>query len=287
MGGSKYPVSTIFALNKVPITTGSLSAGDTTVPNAYLSDPAMDTLFLIMEHKGIYLNKTIVHPDGIVGSDDIVIIKGNFQWESQCGTNTDRIKGLINHVLNHPAGFHGEILVCDNTQNLGSGINQNDNNSDDPNQSIIDVVSTFFAKGYPVYLMRWNTMYNAIANEYSQGDLNDGYVYETSTKITYPKFKTPSNNYYVSLRYGVWDINSSTYNHDKLCIIDFPVLKAHSVAGATIAVKNWVGVLTTAYSTERYGGFWPMHNNYFFGSYALIAKVMAVTYPKLCIVDAA
>ena len=36
--------------------------------------------------------------------------------------------------------------------------------------------------------------------------------------------------------------------------IDFPVLKAHSWSGATIAIKNWVGVLTTAYADERYGG---------------------------------
>jgi len=116
--------------------------------------------------------------------------------------------------------------------------------------------------------------------------LNNGYIYESSTKISYPKFRTPSDRYYVSLRYGIWNNTSKTYDKDKLCIVDFPVLKAHSVAGATIAVKNWVGVLTTAHSTERYGGFWPMHNNYFFGSFALIAKVMAVTFPKLCIVDA-
>lgn len=281
------PVSKIFALNDIPITSGSLSAGDSSVPNTYLSDPAMDTLLLLMESKGVYLYKTLAHPSGIIGGDDIVIIKGNFQWDSQCATNTDRIKGLINLIVNHPNGFTGEILVCDNTQNLGSGINHLDNNSDDPNQSIIDVVNTFYAKGFMVFLMNWNTMYNAVVDEYSQNDMDDGYVYEPTTKISYPKFQTPSGNDYISLRYGVWDTNSNIYDYDKLVIIDFPVLKAHSAAGATIAIKNWVGVLTTAYNTERYGGFTQMHDDYFFGPYALIAKVMAVTYPKLSIVDAA
>jgi hypothetical protein len=145
------PVSKIFAINDIPPTSGSLSAGDTTVPNSHLSDPAMDTLFLMMESKGEYLHKTIAHPNGIAGPDDVVIIKGNFQWESRCGTNTDRIKGLIHQLLLHPNGFNGEILVCDNTQNLGSGINHQDNNSEDPNQSIIDVVNTFYAKGHKVY----------------------------------------------------------------------------------------------------------------------------------------
>lgn len=281
------PVSKVFAINNIPKTSGSLNGANSGVPNEYLSDPAIDTLMLMMQNKGVYLHKTTDHTDGIVGSDNVVIIKANLQWDNQCSTNTDRIKGLINQIIKHPDGFTGEILVCDNTQNLGSGINERDNNSDDTNQSIGDVVNTFRAKGYPVYLMNWNTMYNTVANEYSQNDMNNGYVYESSTKISYPKFRMPSGNYYVSLRYGIWDNTLKTYDHDKLCIIDFPVLKAHSVAGATIAIKNWVGVLTTAYSTERYGGFWPMHNDYFFSSFALIAKVMAVTYPKLCIVDAA
>lgn len=280
------PVSKVFVMNNIPPTSGSLNGANASVPQSYLNDPAIDTLLLIMQRQGIYLHKSAEHANGIVGADNVVIIKANLQWDSQCSTNTDRIKGLINQIVNHPAGFTGEIIVCDNTQNLGSGINERDNNSDDTNQSLIDVVNTFKGKGYPVYLLNWNTMYDVVANEYSQNDMNNGYIYEPSTKISYPKFKTPSGNYYVSLRYGIWDNASKSYDKDKLCIVDFPVLKAHSVAGATIAVKNWVGVLTTAHSSERYGGFWPMHNEFFFGSYALIAKVMAVTFPKLCIVDA-
>lgn len=279
------PVSKVFVMDSVPPTSGSLAAGDSTVPNSHLPDPAIDTLLMMMAAKNIPFYKTPSTPNGIVGSNNVVIIKGNYQWTSRNTTSADRVKGIIWRILQHPNGFSGEIMVCDNTQDIGTGINDNDNNSEDPQQSIIDVVNTFHAKGYPVHVMDWQTIWGVVANEYSQGDYNNGYVYESSTKISYPKFRTPMNRY-VSLRYGIWDSALAVYDSSKLCIIDFPVLKAHSMAGATIAIKNWVGLLTTAYSTERYGGWNQMHSNYFFNSYALVARVMAVTFPRLAIVDA-
>jgi hypothetical protein len=194
---------------------------------------------------------------------------------------------VIWQILQHPDGFTGEIIICDNTQNFGTGINHNDNNSEDPEQSIVDVVNTFVAKGYPVSYRDWNNVWDVVVEEYSVGDYNDGFVYESTSKISYPKFTSPSGNYYISLRYGIWDSTSLSYDLDRLCIIDFPVLKAHGWAGATIAVKNWIGVLTTAHSNARYGGSNSMHENYFFGQYALVAKVMGATFPKLTIVDAA
>lgn len=281
------PVSTVFVMDKVPPTTGSLAAGDSTLPNEYLTDPAIDTLLLMMEKKNIYLHKTASNPSGIMGSNNIVIIKGNFQWTNRNTPSTDRIKGLIWKILQHPDGFTGEILICDNTQDFGTGINHNDNNSEDPEQSIIDVINTFVTKGYPVYYRDWRNVWSVVAEEYSTGDYNDGFVYEPASKISYPKFTSPSGDYYISLRKGIWNSNSQTYDLDRLCIIDFPVLKAHSMAGATIAVKNWIGVLTTAYSNERYGGFNSMHYSYFFGSYALVTKVMGATFPRLTILDAA
>jgi hypothetical protein len=281
------PVSVVFVLDSLPSTTGSLAAGDASVPDEYLSDPAIDTLLLMMQERGIYLHQTARHPSGLVGSDNVVIIKGNFQWTSRNTTSADRIKGLIWRILNHPQGFSGEILVCDNVQDIGTGINQQDNNSEDTAQSILDVVSTFQAKGYPVCCMDWSGMWDDVASEYSEGDYNDGYVYQTDTKISYPKFRSPSGSHYISLHHGVWDSLSAAYDYSRLCIVDFPVLKAHGLAGATIAVKNWVGTLTTAHAVERYGDWNSMHNTYFFGAYALVARVLAVTYPKLTIVDAA
>jgi hypothetical protein len=279
------PVSKVFIMDSVPQTSGSLAQGDSTVPNSHLPDPGIDTLLMMMQAKGIPFYRTPSAPNGIVGSNNVVIIKGNFQWTSRNTTNTDRIKGVIWKILNHPNGFTGEIMVCDNTQDIGTGINQQDNNSEDTEQSIIDVVNTFHSKHYPVSCMDWQTYWDAVVNEYSYGNYTPGFVYDTATKISYPKFKTPMNKY-VSLRYGVWDSASAQYDTSKLCIIDFPVLKAHSMAGATIGVKNWIGVLTTAYSTQRYGSWNNMHSNYLFSAYALVARVLAAAYPRLTIVDA-
>lgn len=281
------PVSTVFVIDSIPPTSGSLADGDASVPDEHLPDPAIDTLLLMMEKRDVYLHQTVDQPSGIVGGDNIVVIKGNFQWTSRNTTSTDRVKGLIWQILNHPDGFSGEVLVCDNVQEIGTGINQQDNNSEDTAQSIPDVVNTFSAKGYPVHYLDWSYIWDVVASEYSEGDLDDGYVYDTATMISYPKFRSPSGDYFISLRYGVWDSLLAQYDSSQLCIIDFPVLKQHMMAGATVAVKNWIGVLTTAYAVERYGSWNTMHYGYFWGAYSLVARLMAVTYPRLSILDAA
>ncbi|MBD3169546.1 MAG: DUF362 domain-containing protein [candidate division Zixibacteria bacterium] len=281
------PVSTVFVMDSIPLTSGSLAPGDTTVPDEYLVDPAIDTMLIMLDAKGIHFYRTAENPDGIVGADNVVILKGNFQWRSRNTTSTDRIKGIINRIFDHPDGFTGEVVIFDNTQEIGTGINHDDNNSEDEDQSILDVVSTFNSKGYPVFCIDGKTTWDDVVSEYSSGDYGNGFVYEPETKITYPKFKSPSTDYFISFRHGIWDSLNSVYNSEKLCIIDFPVLKAHSMAGATIAVKNWIGVMTTAYANERYGGWDPMHYDYLFAPYALVSRIMEVTYPDLTIIDGA
>jgi len=105
------PVSTIFVMDSIPSTTGSLALGDSTVSNTYLVDPAIDTLLILMEAKDIYLHQTTSHPSGIVGSDNIVLLKGNFQWTNRNTTSTDRIKGVIWQILQHPDGFTSITIV--------------------------------------------------------------------------------------------------------------------------------------------------------------------------------
>jgi hypothetical protein len=283
---SDNPISTVYVMDSLPPANGSLSAGDASIPDEYLSDPAMDTLLAMMETDDyIHLYRTGEHPDGIVGADNVVIIKGNYQWTSRNTTSADRVKGLIWKILQHPDGFSGEILVCDNTQNFGTGINDNDNNSDDPEQSVVDVVNTFDAKGYPVYFLDWAYLWEVVADEYSTGDYTDGYVYNDVTKVSYPKFLSPSGEQYISAKYGIWNVATSQYDQDRLCVIDFPVVKAHAMAGATLAVKNWIGLLTTGFPNERYGGWSPMHYTYFWGAHALTARVIEEIFPRLTIID--
>ena len=87
------PLSKVFVLDSLPPTTGSLAPGNASVPDAYLSDPAIDTMVLMLATEGVFIHRTAAHPTGIVGADNVVIIKGNFQWDGRNTTSTDRIKG--------------------------------------------------------------------------------------------------------------------------------------------------------------------------------------------------
>lgn len=53
---------------------------------------------------------------GIIGKNDIVIIKVNSQWDERGGTNTDLVKALVQAIVDHPQGFMGEVVIADNGQ---------------------------------------------------------------------------------------------------------------------------------------------------------------------------
>lgn len=279
------PVSNIFVLDNIPTTPGSLAAGDASVPDSHLPDPAMDSLFMIMDSQDLNIYRTSSTPNGLISSDETVVIKGNFQWQRTLSTNTDRIKGLIWKILQHPEGFTGEILVCENHQNSGDADLNLCNNSEDQNQTILDVINTFKAKGYPVDLVLWSEYSDVVVTEFSDGDFTDGYTWNATNMVSYPKFTTPAGTN-VSLKFGIWNSSSSSYNRENLCVINFPVAKAHGWVGATIGIKNWLGTLTAAHANSRYGGSDAMHCDYWFDETALPARVMAEAYPDLTIVDA-
>lgn len=279
---SNNPVSEIFLLKTFDERDASLASGDASVPDDYLYDPAIDELVNIVSTNGTNFYQS-GSAQGIVSSNDIVIIKGNFQWEFTLSTNTDRIKGLIWRILQHPDGFSGEILVCDNDQGIRDWASCN--NSNDTEQSIIDVVNTFKAKGYPVDLVEWDKIMSSTVNEYSSGDMNDGFTYNSTSKVSYPKFQSPGNKY-ISLKHGIYNTSSQEYDRDQLCIINFAVNKAHGYSGATLAIKNWVGAMSLTDKNGRYGSEDIMHLDYFLKEFALPARVMAETYPDLNIIDA-
>jgi hypothetical protein len=58
---------------------------------------------------------------------------------------------------------------------------------------------------------------------------------------------------YISLRDGIWDAEAGTYDRQRLKFINVPVLKAHRYQyGVTACVKNNMGVVTTALSTNSH-----------------------------------
>ena len=225
--------------------------------------PGVDDLVACMADGGLnfYRSPTggeAAGPDGIVGSDHVVAIKVNQQWAQRGGTNTDVLRGIIRRVVEHPDGFTGEVVVVENTQNYGT-MDWAQSNAEDTSQSVVDVVNDFVLEGWPVSAHLWDPIRTTSVNEYSTGDMADGYIVnpildpESQMRVSYPKFRSTGGEY-VSLRYGIWDTATETYDNDRLTFINVPVLKCHSIYGVTASVKNHVGTMTTSLSTITHSG---------------------------------
>lgn len=317
---STSAISDVFVVPDVPIPDCSLDGG-ALPPSAPCNDPAfalrdvgVDTLVDLMRLRGSSFYRTAQYPDGIVGSNDVVVIKINNQWggdgTGRGATNTDVLKGLIWRILQHPDGFAGEVVVAENTQNVKPGQwNNTPANSEDQNQSILDVVTTFQALGYAVSTYSWDsindhrikggsvTASGYPVGEYASGNADDAYILledpdgSGTDELSYPKFQTDGGSY-VSMRYGIW--NGSGYDADRLTFINLPVLKRHSMAGSTVAWKHLIGFVTAVDPWNRYGGWNEMHRFYWGydaptgdSDFGLLGRQLAfVTAPDLNIVDA-
>lgn len=224
----------------------------------------LEDLFGLMGRQGtkIYRSATVAPlsgPDGIVGPGDVVVIKINYQWSERGGTNTDLLRGLVRVLVSHPDGFTGEIVVAENAQFAAvSNFDRASNNAQDPGLSPHDVVAHFQELGFTVSQFDWTAVRGTEVSEYSAGDARDGYVlypYDAALhgRISYPKFRTAAGTY-VSLRDGIWDPGTASYDRARLKLVNVPVLKSHhAVYGATACVKNFMGVVTDSLGTGSHG----------------------------------
>ena len=224
--------------------------------------PCFDSLVSLMGAQGLklYEDSTVTGtsgPNGILDADDTVVIKINYQWDERGGTNTDLLQGLIRAIIDHPAGFAGEIVVCENAQFASvEGFDRPENNAQDPSLSPHDVVSHFQDLGYNISLYDWTSVRNSQVDEYSEGDLTDGYIVypfdsQLNGAVSYPKFETAFGTL-VSLRDGIWDPVGSAYDQENLKFINLPVLKSHSIYGVTANIKDYMGVVTNELGTNSH-----------------------------------
>jgi hypothetical protein len=253
------------------------------------NDGGVKKLILLMQRHGLpfYANN---NSSGIIGKDDVVIIKVNSQWDERGGTNTDLVKSLIQAIVDHPQGFTGEVVIADNGQAQygstggGGGLSYDRNNAEDISQSMQKVADSFSSYRVSTYL--WDTITAKRVNEYSKGDQQDGYVVEgspdtdTGIVVTYPKFKTKFGTN-VSFKLGVWDSANRTYNSSRLKVINMPVLKSHCVYGVTASIKHYMGVTSDKLSREMGGR---AHNSV--GSGGMGTQMVQTRFPALNILDA-
>ncbi|MCL1842832.1 MAG: DUF362 domain-containing protein [Defluviitaleaceae bacterium] len=197
----------------------------------------------------------------IIGANDVVLLQINVQWAERGGTNTDLIARVIEAILAHPDGFTGEIIIADNGQaQFGSAGRGGDLDWRQPNsacrqQSTLDVIRNFQAEGYRVTGVLWDEFTTVRVAEFSDGDYTDGFFVEdeirhTGLEISYPKFTTEFGTH-VSFREGIWDSETATYDHDRLKVINIPVLKSHMLFQQTGAVKGYMGVVSDRLTQRR------------------------------------
>lgn len=251
------------------------------------SERGVDTLIDVMARNGLDLFRSAsAHaasgPQGIIGSDDIVLIKVNGEWRYRGGTNTDVVKGLVNAIVHHPDGFRGEVVIVENGQWDSYMDNRPDNrnpdacNAEDRGQSFNDV-AMMFAADHRVSVYDWTAIQTLAVGEFASGDMRDGYVYVPEIQLGYPKFTTVYGTR-ISLRYGEW--TGTGYDNGKVKFINLPVLKDHGGPGVTNALKHFMGVQDLYQGTQN-----PPHGPMV--SEGILAKLMLVArYPDLNISDA-
>ncbi|MFO7675515.1 MAG: DUF362 domain-containing protein [bacterium] len=211
----------------------------------------IDSLFALLAANGTCLYRSPrqlpwCDTAGLIGRDDVVLIKVNAEWPERGMTSTDVIKGLISRIVEHPDTFTGEVQLVENGQWRHSWAYPL-NNAERRSQTMQSVVDTFAARGFRVGAYNWTAIgygsNNRWVGEFGSGDTLSGYVREDSTGMTYAKFTTGYGTR-VSTRLGVW--NGAAYEPDRLKFINLPVLKSHSLMGVTGAVKHYIGFLSYA-----------------------------------------
>ena len=281
MTATNFPSSDIFTVAR---TTGA--------------DGGVDTLIRLMGSQELKLYKSTRSgeskgPDGLIAADDVVLIKVNCQWDERGGTNTDLLKSLIQALVDHPDGFTGEIIVSDNGQgedrgSLGRGgsFTYPLNNAEDTSQSIQKVIDGF-AGEHQVSTYLWSDITETRAYEFSEGDMDDGYVVEeaivhesTGLMVSYPKFTTEYGTH-VSFKNGVW--GNEEYDGGKLKVINLSMLKSHQIYGASASVKNYMGVPSDLLTGEITDDYLNTHST--IGKGGMGTLMVNTRFPVLNIID--
>jgi uncharacterized protein (DUF362 family) len=240
--------SQIFRVPECPIHDGELR------------HEGVDTLLdLLADNSMNFYQSDSGHPwagvQGIINSNDVVLIKVNCQWKCRGATNTDVVQGLIHRILEHPDGFTGEVVIFENGQGVGAfdGYARKgggtypieiDNgvyvNAEEETILTVDyLVNTVFIDD-PVSSYLLDSIRSTFILESDHS--TDGYRRISDANVSYPCF-TSEGGRRIELLEGTWNGSAHETN---LKLINVPVLKTHDGTGITGVLKHSYGILSMA-----------------------------------------
>lgn len=222
----------------------------------------VECLLDVMGERGMKLYRSnqlspLSGPLGMIGPEDVVLVKVNAQWKYRGCTNSDLVRGLIQRILDHPDGFTGEVVIFENGQGRGSlncdtwgGRNLYPDhavhaNAEDESHSFLYLVDKVFNDPrVSSYLL------DPIMSRFIDDSDHTTHGYRIYQDVSYPCFTTNGGRR-VELREGVW--NGDGYD-DKIRLINVPVLKHHDINGSeiTASLKHFYGILSMGDGQSRY-----------------------------------
>ncbi len=249
--GTRNPIFRVSGIPDNAFTTGNRHAG-------------IDTLIDLMGGKGLKFYRTSFSgaengSNGLIAAGDVVLIKVNAQWKYRGCTNTDLVRGLVQRILEHPDGFHGEIVIIENGQGSGSlncdtsnsyGNSEVHANAQNESHSFLWLVSSLFQDSrVSAFLL------DGIRGSFIGSGEHAADGYRVFENVSYPCFTTAGGRR-VELREGIW--NGTAYGSD-LKLINVPVLKHHDTGGSELtgSLKHMYGLVSMLdgqSSFRHYGG---------------------------------
>lgn len=235
--------STIHRVHHIPIP-------DYTFSNRH---PGVDSLLFSLAAAGENFYKSgsghpLAGPSGMIGADDIVLIKVNAQWKYRGCTNSDVVRGVIQRILEHPDGFTGEVVIIENGQGRGSlncdtmsgcdgGTREIHANAENERHSFSWLVTDLFQD-----LRVGQRLLDDFRTNFIGANDHTANGYRKTGHVSYPCFNTPRGNR-VELKEGLW--TGSGYDSSRLKWINVATMKDHKDLNVTGLLKNTYGIITT------------------------------------------
>lgn len=220
-------------------------------------------------------------PEKYIGTNDVVVIKGNAQWPNQGYTHTGCIKGIIDKILQIP-GFSGEIYLCDNTTTGGKqgewgfDATQGSRNHNWPNHNWNSLAVEYQANGKRVAAKKWmqGPWRDVTFPSFSGWNPADGEGWARSfflyagrpTYVSYPVFASSwVSGRMIDMKNGVWQ--GGSYTGQRVKTIFMPTLNNHGwgsedYAGVTSAIKSFFGATeVNVLENETWHGYYHIHSS--------------------------